>query len=51
MYLEERNNFAAMYTEKSVSLEIEHDKCEVLDRNLRELEARYEEEQLRSHQL
>lgn len=51
MYLEERNNFAAMYTEKSVALEIEHDKCEVLDRNLRELEIRYEEEQLRSHQL
>ena len=51
MYLEEQKNFATMYTEKSMALEIEHDKCEVLDRNLRELEVRYEEERLRNHQL
>lgn len=33
----------AMYNEKSTALEIERDKTEVLDRNLRELQLRYDE--------
>jgi hypothetical protein len=40
-----------MYTEKSVAFEIEHDKCEVLDRNIRELDVRFEELQVKNRQL
>lgn len=37
MLFDERDSFVVMLNEKSTALEIEKDKTEVLDRNLREL--------------